>query len=83
MRPFKGGFHGGGATAGQGHAKMPVAFERGNQRFEVAPPVSGVRKLCQPALTICLPTCSAEFISVCTDREALKDTIVLRQRAGD
>ena len=27
-------------------------------------------------LTIRWPTCSAEFISVCTDREALKDTLV-------
>ncbi len=33
--------------------------------------------LCASALlTIRWPTCSVEFISVCTDREALNDTIV-------
>jgi hypothetical protein len=28
---------------------MPIAFERGYPRYEIAPPVSGFRKLCQRA----------------------------------
>ena len=46
MRPLEGWLHGGFLATGQGHAKMPIAFERGNQRFEVTPPVRGVRQPC-------------------------------------
>jgi hypothetical protein len=47
MRTFEGRSHGGGRATAQGHAKMPIAFERGHQLFEVAAPVRGFWKLCQ------------------------------------
>jgi hypothetical protein len=49
MRRCQGWFGGSACVAGQGYAKMPVAFERGHQIFEVSSRVGRFRKAGQRA----------------------------------
>jgi hypothetical protein len=71
--PFDGWLHGG----------FPTAAFKGNRNLRVSTSVSRSRRGSKESgsrasalLMICWATCSAEFISVCTNRDALKDTIV-------